>query len=89
MNEIIYNVNDVIPVEFDEKNWTSAGFQKNGEARIALRLLEQLNGLTVGQIKQVLHQAEILLDATTVHDCSATSFQQAAEGYRRVSGESI
>ena len=78
---------DVIPSEFNEQNWTSAGFQRNGESRIALRLLEQLNGLTVSQVRQVLHQAEILLDATTVLDCSATSFQQAAEGYRHASGE--
>ncbi|EBE8911052.1 hypothetical protein ACO026_003482 [Salmonella enterica subsp. enterica serovar Enteritidis] len=57
--------------------------------QIALSIVkENLHGLTFGQASRVLREAEKIIGATMVVDCTSEEFQKADEVFRAVAPES-
>lgn len=53
----------------------------------AFAVLEQLDGLTINQTKQILDTAKQLLDQLNQSNCQSTEFQQAKTAFTNHSSE--
>lgn len=68
--------------------YTSPGLEEIELTRTALVIIEKhLHGIPVGQARQILRQAEFLIDATTGIDCEASEFRKACAGFDRAAVE--
>ena len=73
------------PVEYE-----LGGFPEASPADVmALAVLKTLSGLTVSQVRLVLHRADFLLDATSTFDAEATAFLEADEALLVAFGKSV
>lgn len=62
-----------------ESTYSSPDVGKEKINELAMKTLLVLDGLTVGQARNVLHQADIFLGSTHFVDVSGVEFQKAFE----------
>ncbi len=73
----------------DHFTYTSPSLDDAEVDRRAVALVQaHLDGLPVGQARQILQRAERWMDALTTVDCSASDFPQAVEALRGAAAES-
>lgn len=70
----------VKPSSFEHGIFSAADFTCGGAELIAVEILRALDGMTVGQVRQVLTAAERLMNSTARVDAASSDFRQAAEG---------
>lgn len=80
---IFTGLSNIKVIKMPDENYSSIELSHTDITRAALTLIKHhLNGLPVGQARRVLREAELMIDATMLVDCSASEFKKACEGFQ-------
>ena len=78
---IFTGLSNIKVIKMPDENYSSIELSHTDRAALTL-IKHHLNGLPVGQARRVLREAELMIDATMLVDCSASEFKKACEGFQ-------